>query len=980
MQQICNDTGNSQPPQHQAISQLELKRRRGFWPSATVQQSLDGFPLDGVWRDSYVRDMSALRHRDKVLHHAANRLVIPPDAAPAELLAAYKKFLKVEEHRLRLYHNSGASGRQVCHARAEMMDILLRKLFEAALTEQRLASTSAAPPPLAVLALGGYGRSELSPFSDVDIMFLHDTSARRSSAGAVITRIVERMLYTLWDIGLKVGHSTRTIAEACQQANADMQSKTALIEARLVVGNTDLMEQFRAELHKKCVRGHEAEYIAARMADQKTRHEKYGGSVFVQEPNVKSGCGGLRDFQNLIWMAYFKHGVSRLADLRALRVLTAAEQRQLEEAYDFLLRTRNALHYLSHRANDVIHLALQPKLADEFGYRQHDLLRRTEAFMRDYYTHARNIFLLTNTLAERLALRPPRTGLGRLLNRQPRTETFDAFVQRDGVIAASSPSVFRDDPLRLLRLFHHAQQRQADLHPDLRTLIRQNLRLINRSFQHAAGARDTFLAILQHKGQVARVLRTMHETGVLGKFLPEFGRLTCLVQHEFFHRYTADEHTLQVVEHLDRILDAEQPPHAHYRKIFQHIERPHVLYLAILLHDVGKAANVDRHVEASLTATRAVARRLKLSADELALLEFLVRDQHKLSLLSQRRDLDDQATIDAAARVVKDETRLDLLLLLTFADSIGVGPQAWSDWKEALLWELYHRAKQELTGSERARHILARRIEQLYHEVSRRLKGRLSLEEIYSHFELMPASYYINTSAEEITRHLLLLHRFFRQQHDVEQPAQALAPVTEWQAFPAQGFSRVSIGTWDRLGLFSRICGAFASAGLNVLSAHIYTRGDQVALDFFDVCDHNLAAVTDERTIQHTESLLQRMLTGAEQLDFHALLAKIRAARGTASPRHEVSIPTVITFDNEISKSRTVIEVQTENRAGLLYTITNTLTELGLDISFAKISTEKGAAIDSFYVQDQSGRQITEPERLAQIETKLRDALALLAS
>jgi [protein-PII] uridylyltransferase len=699
--------------------------------------------------------------------------------------------------------------------------------------------------------------------------------------------------------------------------------------------------------------------------------------VFLQEPNVTNGCGGLRDFQNLIWMAYFQHGALSLADLRKHGALEAAEQRQLDDAYDFILRTRNALHYLSNRANDVIHLGLQPKLADECGYRQHDLLRRTEAFMRDYYTHARNVFLLTNTLAERLALRPAGTGL---FGRRRKTEAFDGFVQRDGVIEAGSPGVFREDPLRLLRVFHHAQQRQAELHPDLRTLIRQNLARVNRSFQHAAGARDTFLALLQHKGQVARVLRGLHETGVLGKFLPEFGRLTCLVQHEFFHRYTADEHTLQVIEHLDRILDADRPPHASYKKILQQIERPHVLYLAILLHDVGKAANVDRHAEASLAAARAVARRLKLGADETALLEFLVRDQHKLSMLSQRRDLDDQATIDAAARVVKDETRLDLLALLTFADSIGVGAQAWSDWKEALLWELYHRTKQELTGAERARHILARRIEQLYHEVNRRLKGQLSLEEIYSHFELMPASYYINTSAEEIARHLQLLHRFFRRQHDVEEPAAALAPVIAWESFPAQGYSRVTIGTWDRLGLFSKICGAFASAGLNVLSAHIYTRGDQVVLDFFEVCDRDLAAVTEERVVQTTESLLVRALTGREPMDFHGLLAKMRGARGPAARLREVTIPTLIAFDNEISAGRTIIEIQTENRHGLLYTITSTLADLGLDISFAKISTEKGAAIDSFYVQDQQGQKITDPARLAQIETKLKDAIELLAS
>jgi [protein-PII] uridylyltransferase len=356
----------------------------------------------------------------------------------------------------------------------------------------------------------------------------------------------------------------------------------------------------------------------------------------------------------------------------------------------------------------------------------------------------------------------------------------------------------------------------------------------------------------------------------------------------------------------------------------------------------------------------------------------LVRDHLKLSLLSQRRDIDDHATIDAAVRIAKTEANLDRLLLLTFADSIGVGAKAWSDWKEALLWELYHRTKRDLTGVERRRDILARRIEQLYKEVSVKLKNQLALEEIYSHFELMPAGYYINTSPEEIASHLRLIHGFIERQLNVEAPQDALSPVVEWKPSPAQGSTKVSICTWDRLGLFSKICGAFASAELNVLSAHIYTRGDQVVLDMFDVCDKHFAALTDANSMQAAETMLMRTLTGREEINFDELLKKMRAARGPAPSIRVVSIPTVIEFDNEISKSRTIIEIQTENRVGLLYTITRTLSDLGLDISYAKIATEKGAAIDVFYVQDQAGKKITDENRLTQIRSSLESALQLL--
>ena len=371
---------------------------------------------------------------------------------------------------------------------------------------------------------------------------------------------------------------------------------------------------------------------------------------------------------------------------------------------------------------------------------------------------------------------------------------------------------------------------------------------------------------------------------------------------------------------------------------------------------------------------------MKLGADETAKLLFLVRDHLKLSLLSQRRDIDDNATIDAAVRIVKYQADLDALMLLTFVDAAGTSIKSWTDWKEALLWELYHRTTQAIEGGERAQNILSKRIEQLYREVSSQLKGQLPLEEIYSHFELMSASYYINTSAAEAGRHLQLIHKFLQRQAEVEKAEDALVPVIDWQSFPNQGYSRVTICTWDRLGLFSKIAGAFASAQLQVLSAHIYTRGDHVVLDQFGVCDRQMQAVTDPKQIQAAEQMLQRALTNQETIEFHHVLEKIRATRGPLPRLREVRIPTLIGFDNEISESRTVVEVQAEDRVGLLYAITNALSELSLDISFAKIFTEKGAAIDSFYVQDHDGQKIADAGRLDQIKAKLEAAIELLAS
>ena len=925
--------------------------------------------------------MTEQRHLEKVLRHAEERLVLKSGARPTEILSIYKKFLKVEEHRLRMLHRAGADGHEISHGRADVMDVVLRHVFKAA-DENYRQTHSGDVVTVSLVAIGGYGRGELCPYSDIDIMFLHNASGRAGASHPYLKDMVEQVLYMLWDVGLKVGHSTRSIAEAVVQANRDMQSKTSMIESRLLIGDEKIYEAFRHALIKECVKGHADEYIAARMEDQKVRHEKYGDSVYLQEPNVKGGCGGLRDFQNPVWMSFFKYDTLKLAELKQRGLIEATEQRQLESAYDFILRVRNSMHYMTNRACDVIGLGLQPQIAAEFGYRHHDLLRRTEAFMRDYYMHSRNIFLLTSALADRMALKPRRASrLDALLGRRSRKEELlDGFLIRDGLISAAEPTVFKQDPLRLMRVFRYVQQRDVELSPELRSQIRQNLKLVDRSFQRSVEARDTFLGIMQRKGQVARILRRMHEVEFLGKYVPEFGRLTCLVQHEFFHRYTADEHTLQVIEHLDRIIDATEPPHASYKKIFQQLEHPHVLYLALLLHDVGKAANVDHHAEASLEMARKVADRLSLGVDETGQLLFLVRDHLKLSMLSQRRDIDDQATIDAAAHIVKDEVNLDTLLLLTFADAAGTSIKTWTEWKEALLWELYRRTKQTLSGTARARDILSRRIEQLYKEVSVKLKDQLPLEEIYSQFELMPASYYINTSAEYVERHLMVIHRFLARQLEVEEAEDALVPVVDWQSFVPQSYSQVSICTWDRLGLFSKICGALASAELNILRANVYTRGDHVVLDVFDVCDKTLAAVTDQRAIQTAEGMLERMLSNRETIEFPEVLKRLRALRGETPKIREVHIPTVINFDNDISKGRTIVEIQTEDRLGLLYAITHTLSELGLDISFAKVSTEKGAAIDTFYVQDQLGNKITDPARLDGVRGKLEGAIDLLAS
>ncbi len=536
---------------------------------------------------------------EKIKASAATRLTLPSGAAPKDELFRYKNFLKVEALRLKILHRAGGGGREICRARSAIIDLLLRHILDG-VKSAAPEMGGIAPPVFTLVATGGYGRGELNPHSDIDIMFLHESDmVSHGKARKDFAALLDGLLYTLWDLGFKVGHAVRSIDDCVKVANNDMQSKTSLIEARRITGDEVLFDRFLRGLLAKSVRGHESAYIRARLRDQAERRAKFGNSACMLEPNVKNGCGGLRDYQNLLWMAYFKHRSRTLADLEQKQMISAAETKQLENAYDYLLRARNELHYFQNRATDILSRAVQPAVASNLGYHDRSPSRRLEAFMRDFYRHSRNIDLITRTVEQRLALvRPPRRFLS-LRNifgsAGALDKTIDGCRFVDGEIRPVSSNIFRESPRRLMRVFLHAQQLGLALHPDLAQLIRNSLALVNNSFLRDPHVRETFLEILDQRGNVAGVLRTMHDAGFLGKFIPEFGRLTCLVQHEFYHRYTTDVHTLVCLEKLDEVWNAKVPPFSAYAEIFREVERPFVLYLALLLHDSGKALRTGKH-------------------------------------------------------------------------------------------------------------------------------------------------------------------------------------------------------------------------------------------------------------------------------------------------------------------------------------------------------------------------------------------------
>ncbi len=917
-----------------------------------------------------------LRHRELVLARAAEQLAAQGKMTPAETLAFYKKFLKIENHRLQLKHYAGGGGREMARRRAELVDIVLRQLYENA---QQSQQGNGELTQLALVATGGYGRGELNPFSDVDILFLHEDALK--TIPKQLNEMIQAVLYMLWDIGFKVGHATRSISGAIAHANEDMQTKTALLESRLLAGDQKLFARFREIFVSKCVDGHEEEYIEARLKNEAERHEKHGGTVYMQEPNIKNGCGSLRDYQNLLWMSFFKERTLTTAQLVERKILSESERRRLDRAYDFLMRARTELNYLNKRGLDVLSLGFQFQIAEKWAYPQKSPLRRSEEFMRDYYQHARTIFHMTNVLAQRLAIRrEQKTKRGLIFKflapmktkRAAKMEKhFDGFFSREGQLFPESREIFKDDKYRLIRLFQHAQQRRLELSPELQHLIGRRLHLVDRTFRYSLVARETFAAILSRKGEVGRILRMMHEVDFLGRYMPEFGQLTCLVQHEFFHRYTADEHTLVCIEKLDALIDTDERKLAQYRELFQKIEDPFVLYLALLLHDTGKADNARQHAEASALYGQKVSTRHQLSSERRKALILLIDNHIALSSAAQRRNLEDPATITEFAGIVRTRTNLDMLMLLTLVDGQGTGDVAWSDWKESLVWQLYHSTSQYLADSEAFYRLRRIEREALQEAVSKKLAKDFG-EEIEAHFQHMPESYFMQHTPADIGAHLRLVREFL--QRHFEEPESALAPAMKWVPRPERGHSELWICTWDRTQLLAKIAGSLAVAQLNILSADIYTRGDSIVLDIFRVCDTQFRAVTDEKDTAKAEKYIRQALT-EEEYDFEPLLQRV-TKRKAWHLAQELDFPTRIVIDNDTHPVFTLVDVQTPDRLGLLYNLLRGFAEAEVNIALSRITTEKGAAIDSFYVTDEARRKIKDSGLIVRLQKTLQRAAA----
>ncbi|MDP3849221.1 MAG: [protein-PII] uridylyltransferase [Luteolibacter sp.] len=890
--------------------------------------------------------------------------------SPAERIALYKRFLKVEEQRILTRHRAGADGLEIARDRAALIDTLLASILQASINTRGKDGSSS---HIALVATGGYGRGLLNPRSDIDLLFLLPRASTKLPKS--LQDLVQDVLYPLWDVGFKVGHACRSITECIQQAKIDQENKTSLMDARLIAGDAVLFAKFETSFAKECINKNQAAFFELRRQDLRSRHEKYSRTVFLQEPNVKESCGGMRDYHSVQWVARVKRGSARLENLVESKLLTASACREMEDAYDFLHRVRNELHYHTGKGTDQLTLQLQGVVATAFNYPQRNILRSTEAFMRDYYRHTRHLYQHTTSLMEAFEIeRDSRADSGIrsfLTFRKKSREEFDDFIARDGRLFPANQDIFKDDPSRLMRLFQHCQLRNLQLSPQLRRLIAQHWEDIDRPFRYSKTNRQIFQAILERKGDVARTLRLMHRIGFLGRYLPEFGALDCLVQHEFFHRYTADEHTLRCVEELDKLTAENNPRREIYRRLFHEIADPYALYLAVILHDTGRAENVREHIDGSAILAAKLCNRLQIHGARRSLIMFLVDNHLTFWRTATTRNLDDPEVIAEFAAIVKNRSNLDALLLFTFIDSSATAPDAWNGWKESLMLQLHTATRNFL---EDGREKYSRKLDADRLALRDAVIGQMREDyhpDIKRHFERMPAAAFHFRQPGPIVTQVRTVRHFLQREADTKAP---FASCIKWIDHTEQGYSEVVLATRDKPLLLEKICCAFASEQVNILSADLFTRADGIVVNIFRVCTTNFEAVSSAATRKRFHTTFETILSAEVYEPERYLKRRVNFLR----PRTDQGIPVPVRayVTNELHPNCTTVELQALDRIGLLHDLFHTINEHGLNTAHARICTEKGVAMDTLYITTAEGGKIEEAAIIRQLEERFSTLIA----
>lgn len=921
-----------------------------------------------------IQDNSLFR---RLHQHAQKRLFFDPGVSRSKQLPAYKRYVELENVMLERMHRKGESGLKVCQARAAMIDVVVENLFLAAL-DLYTTEHGALPCKMAILATGGYGRRELNPHSDVDLMFLYPLKAGGKAFKKFQEVVTEEILYPLWDLGLKVGHASRNAKEVIDECSKEIQSKNAILESRVICGSEPLYKRMRSHFEEFVKSENSKVYIQERLENELARHAKSGNTIYLQEPDIKNGVGGLRDYQNILWMAHIKYGFRSFRDLVKAKLMRDDEREAMVEAYDFLLRTRTELHMQNRRPTDKLDLEQQPHIAKYLKYPQEDIFERVESFMKDYYTAARTIYQSSEILKERMALEASTGSKGRISFREALrshqhlpVKKVEGFQLQEKVLSADNPNVFQDDPVRLIRIFRLAQQFGAKLDSDLRFLITRSIPLIDHSIINSASAAKSFCSILRSPGEVYPILMQMHEMGVLGRYLPEFGKLTCMVQHEYYHRYTADAHVLRTIRHLDRVFSKHDDEYARYEKQLRKNDDPLLLYLILLLHDLGKAEGVKNHDVAGVRIAQPILNRFNIGREQQEQILFIIRNHLEMARFWQRFDLDDSKTAASFAEFIVDPQKLRFLYVHTYCDARGTAPTLWNSYKDAMHRTMYVRTLEQFEDDEIIEQKRKDLIIMLHQQILEKKIEGISEEEIEAHFSLLPERYFINTDQEDIELHLRMVNDLLTQIQTANSMG-TLTPIIHWHDDIDLSMTVVNVVTWDRAGLFYKLAGALTLAGVNIVSTKAITRKDHISIDTFYIIDPDGGVVSDKKARKIFEKRLDEALIQEKELmpAINEREAKI-AAQTKNKDMLPAPFPPSVDVYHELSLKQTIIEVQASDRIGLLYQISRLITKMGFDIGFARIATERGVAMDTFYIKNEKSEDGTHTSALIELRETL---------
>ena len=855
------------------------------------------------------------------------------------------------------------NGLECVAALSGLMDGMIRALFEVATTVFYPAVNPSAAERVTLAAVGGYGRGTLAPGSDIDLLILLPYKATPWSES-----IVEIILYALWDLKLKVGHSVRTVDECVREAKADMTIRTALLEARPIIGDQALFAEFQSRYDREVVTGSAAEFVAAKLAERETRVSRAGSSRYLVEPNVKDGKGGLRDLNTLFWIAKYVYRVSDVGDLVGVGLFSKEERQLFLRCEEFLWRVRCQLHFVTGRAEERLSFDVQRAIAERLGYASHGGMSGVERFMKRYFLVAKDVGDLTAIVCAALEARhaKPVSGLNRFVNRlklkSKKIVGTNDFILENERLTVSDDGVFNRDPVNLIRLFHVADHLNRAIHPHAARLVTQSLRFVDSRLRTNSEANRLFVELLTSEHSPEITLRRMNEAGLLGKFVPEFGRVVAMMQFNMYHHYTVDEHLLRSLGALAEIeagRHASELPVAH--EIMPMIRNRRILHVALFLHDVAKGRPEDHSIAGAKVARR-LCPRLGLNEVETEAVAWLIEHHLDMSTIAQSRDLSDPSIIEAFAATVQTLERLRMLLILTVCDIRAVGPGVWNGWKGQLLRTLFWETEIVLAGGHSAIN-REQRVRASQDELRRALPN-WSDTELDAYVGRHYAAYWLKVDLARRVNHAQFLLA-------AERDMRTLA--TEVATDKFRGVTELTISAPDHPRLLAIITGACAAANANIVDAQIFTTNDGLALDTIFI---SRAFDEDEDELRRAGRIangIERALKG--EIKIAEAVAARSPQRGQVAKTFSV-VPEVV-LDNAVSKKFTVVEISGLDRPGLLYELTTTLGKLNLNIASAHIATFGEKAVDVFYVTDLTGGKVSHSARQTTITQTL---LGLFAS